>query len=249
MASIAKFDTWQAADGTNVARFSGGTLEVWDGSAWGPAGGLQWATVTDTPTGTFNDGTYDWDYWDFTSNGSLVIAEDGLLDILVVGGGGGGSFANPCRTGGGGGGVRFGFFEVTAGTVSVTVGAGGATGSPSASPGSSSSFGSVLQAGGGGGANATRASTGPGLEGHGGGGSPGAINIDLGGPPFFSGGGAGGSVYGAANEDGITLNYNNSSIEYGHGGNDLTPVANTGYGGIETGGTGAAGRVVVRVRV
>ena len=40
MASVARFDTWQAADGTNVARFSGGELQVWDGSAWGPAGGI-----------------------------------------------------------------------------------------------------------------------------------------------------------------------------------------------------------------
>lgn len=34
MASVARFDTWQAADGTNVARFSGGELQVWDGAAW-----------------------------------------------------------------------------------------------------------------------------------------------------------------------------------------------------------------------
>jgi len=34
MSSVARFDTWQAADGTNIARFSGGALEVWDGSAW-----------------------------------------------------------------------------------------------------------------------------------------------------------------------------------------------------------------------
>jgi len=40
MASVARFDTWQAADGTNVARFSGGELQVWDGAAWGPAGAI-----------------------------------------------------------------------------------------------------------------------------------------------------------------------------------------------------------------
>ena len=34
MSSVARFDTWQAADGTNVARFNAGALEVWDGSAW-----------------------------------------------------------------------------------------------------------------------------------------------------------------------------------------------------------------------
>lgn len=34
MSSVARFDTWQAADGTNVARFSGGALQTWDGAAW-----------------------------------------------------------------------------------------------------------------------------------------------------------------------------------------------------------------------
>jgi len=226
------------------------SVEFYNGTAWTPfASGLGFATISTTATGNYNDGTYDWDYWDFTSNGSLVITEDGLLDILVVGGGGGGSSANPANASGGGGGVRFGLFEVTAGTVSVTIGAGGVGAGTIGGAGSYSSFGSILQAGGGGGGYGTRNATGPADDGHGGGGSPGGINIDLGGSGNQNGGGAGGLVYGSNEEDGITLNYNNSSIEYGRGGTGTAPTANTGTGGIATNGTGATGRVVVRVRV
>lgn len=42
MSSVARFDTWQAADGTNVARFNAGELQVWDGAAWvEPAGAVE----------------------------------------------------------------------------------------------------------------------------------------------------------------------------------------------------------------
>jgi len=46
MASVAKFDTWQSSDGTNVARFSGGELQVWDGAAWITAGGVAPYTIS-----------------------------------------------------------------------------------------------------------------------------------------------------------------------------------------------------------
>ena len=246
MASVARFDTWQAADGTNVARFTTGELEVWDGAAWGPAGGLQFATISTTATGSYTDGGISYDYWDFTSNGSLVISEGGLVDVLVVGAGGGRSVTGSNNAYGGGGGVRYGIFEVTAGTVAVTIGAGGAGagGGSYGGQGTSSTFGSHLFAGGGnpGFANNTvvNASRTP----VGGGGQPGAIKMA--GSGLGWGAGARGLEDGGSNSyDGITLNYNNSSIEYGRGGG-FAAATNSGGGG--DGANGADGRVVVRVR-
>jgi hypothetical protein len=91
---------------------------------------------------------------------------DGLVEYLVVGGGGGGGPWG--GGGGGGGGVRSSVpgyfsgrnsiaedpFEVTAGTYTITVGAGGGRIYNSGTPanGGSSSFGSIVALGGGGGA-------------------------------------------------------------------------------------------------
>ena len=70
MASVARFDTWQAADGTNVARFSGGELQVWDGAAWG-------APVS----------AIEFDYLVIAGGGGA--GDGGSLDINGGGGGGG----------------------------------------------------------------------------------------------------------------------------------------------------------------
>ena len=156
MASVARFDTWQAADGTNVARFSGGELQVWNGSAWGPAG-TPWATIDETPTGTYNDGTFDWNYWIYKSNGTLTVTQGGLVEYLVVAGGASGAVSNTANDVGAGGGG--GVLEscdggtIDAGSYAITIGAGGATNSGTeraGNNGSNSSIGSLAIAIGGG---------------------------------------------------------------------------------------------------
>ena len=68
MASVARFDTWQAADGTNVARFSGGELQVWDGAAWVPGG-------TTVATGGDHVGTANgYKYHVFLSSGTFTLS-------------------------------------------------------------------------------------------------------------------------------------------------------------------------------
>ncbi len=221
------------------------SVEFYDGSAWVPfESGLTYATIGTAATGSFTDGGIDYDYWDFTSNGSLVISEGGLLDILVVGGGGG--LANDSgRIGqGGGGAVRYGTFEVAAGTVAIAIGAGGADSTPFGGNGGNTTFGSLLYAGGGQGGLGMNAFSNITQPGFGGGGSPGARKAG-GGGQTLSGGGQGAST----GVTGITLNYNGSSIEYGIGGNTgASATSNDGRGSSSGVATAAAGRVIVRVR-
>jgi hypothetical protein len=200
-----------------------------------------YATVTSpTKTGQFSVGAYTWDYWDFTSNGTLTTSTDGFLDILVVGAGGNGASLNSGRAGGGGGAVRYGHFIVTTGSYTVTVGAAG---------GNASSFGSVLVCGGG--VNATYVSgigSNYSLSGGGNGGHGAAFCSGIGNPSADGAGAGGSSSSGGQGYSGISLNYNNSTIEYGRGGfSGMSTVANSGNGGYTP--AAQAGRVIVRVRV
>jgi hypothetical protein len=236
-------------------------VQFYDGSAWVDydAGYIQ-ATVASTTgspaTGSFTDvNGLTWDYYDFTGDGSITVSAAGYADCLVIGGGGGGSqdsaSGRVLQGGGGAGAVRFGLQYLSATTHTITIGAGGAglvtTGTTAvfATSGSPTTLGSVVRAGGGG---AGGASALPGSELQsafpGGGGSAGGIAISNTINRSVAGAGAGGATN---NYDGLTLNYNNSSVEYGRGGRDAALVANTGSGGLWTGGTGASGRVIVRV--
>ena len=210
--------------------------------------GFSYARISATPTGSFADSGYNYDYWDFTGNGSLVIDEGGLLEVLVVGGGGGaGSDSNRIGAGGGGG-VKHGIFDVVAGTVAVTVGAAGALGSYKGAGGSGSSFGSVLFAGGGGfgiGFNGVwRSVIQEGVPG-----SQGGVRTSGAAGNVTSGGGARGTQGGGSNAyDGLSLNFTGSSIEFGKGGYaSSTKVASTGHGG-DYASAGTDGRVIVRLR-
>ena len=208
--------------------------------------GFAYAGISATPTGSFADAGINYDYWDFTGNGSLVVSEPGLLDVLVIGGGGGRSVTGSNNGWGGGGGVRYGIFEVTAGTVTVTIGAGGsgAGGGSYGGQGTGSTFGSYLFAGGGNPGFANNSVVNASRTPVGGGGQPGSIKMGSGTVP---GAGARGLLDGGSNDyDGITLNYNDSSIEYGRGGG-FAAAANSGGGG--DGSDATDGRVVVRVRV
>jgi len=89
------------------------------------AGAFSWATVSNTPTGTYkgSDG-HTYGYYLFESDGTLSVATAGLLEVLLVSGGGGRN-TNLGLGAGTGGYIVTGLHSITAGSQSVTVGAGG----------------------------------------------------------------------------------------------------------------------------
>jgi hypothetical protein len=99
----------------------------------------------------------------FTSGGTFEVLQDGGLNVeyLVVAGGGSGGTGptGTGRGGGGAGGMRTGTLSVAEGSVTVTVGAGGAAvvsdGSVNGNPGQASTFGTVATVGGGAGAGSS----------------------------------------------------------------------------------------------
>ena len=203
---------------------------------------IPWASFSNTPTGSFTDASgYTWSYVSFTASGTLTITQDGLLDILCIGGGGGGGSLSNGGAGGGAGAMRWGIFQVTAQSATITIGAGGGT----TSDGSATSIGSILRSGGG--MRGITQAAGR-WNGFGGGGSAGGRNGE---DPNQShvGGGAGGFTYGASDNAGISLNYTGSTIEYASAVNGTgSGAANTGQGGGFRASNGGSGIVVVRVR-
>lgn len=230
----------------------------YDGSKWVWADTLYGApaTISDTPTGSFTDGGVTYNYWRFTASGTLTVTQPGLADILVLGGGSGGA-ATPYvdAAGGGGGGLTHGIYEVSAGTYTITIGAGGAGSygnGVEASDGNDSSFGTLVK---GGGAFRAVALNGLGLSYtfKGGGINVGGFSNDS--NSSVQGAGAGGELWATNRYDGKTLNYTGTSVAYGPGGrapSTTSPSANTGGGGYGQSGTGAgngaSGVVIVKVR-
>jgi hypothetical protein len=141
------------------------TVEFYDSTQWVPLpSGLPSAVVSSTtgsPTVTsgtvINDVTYD--IYTFKGDGSIIFSDAGFVDVLCVGGGGVGQLSdapNATQNSGGGGGGQVGelFMEVTAGTATISVGAGGATRTTAggaANRGGDTSFGTFFGANGGGG--------------------------------------------------------------------------------------------------
>jgi len=157
-----------------------------------PAPETPWAKISTTPTGTFNDGTDDWNYWVFKSNGTLTVGRSGRVEYLVVAGGGTGANNNTrdnVGAGGAGGVIESPeYARIDAGSYAVTIGSGGAaqTSQNSAgNDGSDSSIGSLAVAIGGGGSGYR-------LEpGHDGGCGGGAGDAYVGTDPYTSQGGDG----------------------------------------------------------
>jgi len=180
VASVAKFDTWQAADGTNVARFSGGELQVWNGSAWAAAGATSASGGTET---TYNG----YKYHAFTSNGTFTADNDVSVDYVIIAGGGGGGTGGGTGGGGGGGagGVLVGSIALTSGSYPIVVGAGGSGTSDVSVKGSngidSTALGLTADGGGGGGSSSS-ATGADGASGGGGGASATSTNIPGGSP-------------------------------------------------------------------
>lgn len=251
MASVARFDTWQAADGTNVARFTTGVLETWDGSAW---------------------------VRPHVSVNYLVIGGGGGggrgNNLGARGGGGGGAGGYRCSvTGENSGGTSSPEPSVlVSGTFRVTVGAGGVGGSstyqgaPIQSSGNYSVFASIISDGGGraGDSDATtNGFAGNGGSGGGGGaltlsgfgsafagqGTDGAIGNNL--STYRGGGGGGAGTAGATGAstgnggNGLTSSITGSAVARGGGGggggNSAAVSGSGGSGG--GGGAGTAGTV------
>lgn len=106
------------------------SIKVWNGTTWvDPSnagnGGPAWAVVSGGTVTEYTHPTYGvMQVHTFTGNGTLTVTTPGLADVLVVGGGG--SDWTGHANGGSGGHVRDGLQPIPAGSVAVTVGAGGA---------------------------------------------------------------------------------------------------------------------------
>jgi len=226
----------------------------------GVSGGA--AISSPAPSGNYTDGGVEYDFWTFNSSSSIDVSTAGFADVLVVGGGGGGSYGGGRGAGGGGAGgyLNINDYYLPAGTLTVTIGAGGTAGNlttQDAKPGNGSLLGILPAPGGGGGADNL------GLAGHGGSGggrSRGSARVGLGVPGFgndggtsvesspgFGGGGGGGansaggagtSSAGGSGGAGISSDITGTSVARGGGGGGST---SSGTGGSATAGGGAGG--------
>jgi hypothetical protein len=213
------------------------------------------------------DGIYT--YRTFTSTDTLYVAGDNIsIDyIIVAGGGGGGVNGNPtyyAGGGGGAGGVLTGSTTLTAGTHTITIGAGGTkalNNTQRGATGGTSSFYGLTALGGGGGSGGGNITPGRG----GSGGAAGADDVQRFGAagttgqgfaggnnnptsPYASGGGGGAGEAGSNppsttksgdGGDGITW-LNGSAYGGGGGGSNFLPTTNSGgAGGAGGGGAGA----------
>lgn len=238
-------DIWYDTNSTPPA------AKFYDGSSWqsfssglSPLGG--WATISTTPTGSYTDADGDWDYWQFSSNGTLTVTEAGFVQYLLVGGGGGG-YAGATDAGGGGGGLLQGVALLDALAHPVVVGAGGAT--PSGTGGQSSISSPLLAVQGGG-----RGDNSISIGGGSGGGAPtntyvvGQGNAGYTSGSYLGGGGAGGAATSGTGGPGLSSSITGSSVTYAAGGTAAgtdPPVANSGNGGTRS-QNGSSGVVVVR---
>ena len=225
------------------------------------ASGIGAAAYSDANTGTYAG----YAYITFTTSGTLTVTTAGFADILVIGSGGGGGKRG--ATGGGGGGAG-GYLAITnaylpAGTLTVTVAAGGAgstTNDVAGQNGLPSGVGQFISAGGGGGGAfygfGADCVGGNGASGGGAGSQPGGAAgsgfTGLGstggaGVGSAAGGGGGGGAVGAAGVSttggaggaGVASTLTNTSITRGGGGGGMGSSA-AGAGGAGGGGAGAS---------
>ena len=255
-----------------LATSKGGSLVRTDPNVWTfiPfSSGEGAANFTNTATGTYTTGGISYKYITFTGSGDLIVEQAGFADVLIVGGGAGGGVY------GGGGGGAGGHLFVTnsylpAGTLTVTVGAGGAGGVNKSGlvggygdNGTASSLDSYFSPGGGGGAGSginsptTSAFTQPGLAGSsggggaGGGGGTGAVGGSgisglgfAGGnttSSFVSGGGGGGAGAVGANASSNTGGAGGSGVANSITNSSVTRCGGAGGAGGSGGGAGGSG--------
>jgi len=251
-------------------------LTYYSGSAWeefstSPGAAVVTSTTGSATLGTVVSGGTTYNTYSFTGDGSIVFGEEGLVELLLVGAGGGGGVNGlaDVASGGAGGGQVLSVSQafVSAGTVTVTIGAGGAV----ETAGEGSSFGTFQSVGGGRGGSSNNAKKGnDGGDGaNGGGGASGqSVTNGVGGitvlaSPGYTGGtgnasatlgnraaggGAGasadggnaGSGVGGNGGAGLASSITGSSVTYAGGGGGATRNGTSeGTGG--AGGGGAAG--------
>jgi hypothetical protein len=201
----------------------------------------------------------------FTGSGSITVGTAGNAEILLIGGGGGGGGNSvPCGGGGGGGFVYKSSVYLPAGTLTVTVGAGGVgtwdSGNYRADvkSGGASSVGDYVALGGGGGgtniSNGARVGHNGGSGGGGANGTGGSALLGQGnnGVSTGGGGGAGAAGSGTSGGAGLASSITGTSVTYARGGTSggtSNGAANTGNGADgsydATAYTGGSGYVVV----
>ena len=253
-----------------LAQNAGGTCIKTATNTWSflPfSSGVGAANFSDTATGSYTG----FKYLTFSASGTINISTAGFADLLVVGGGGGGG----CNaSGGGGGGSTYLQTSVylPAGTVTVTVGAGGAradgTAGSNAQSGSPSVVGPYYGVGGGGAGGSSQTNPGNGQNGASGGGggkSSGTAGSPVSGLGFAGGVGSSGGAGGGGGGGGAVGTVG-SGTTGGNGGNGgTTTIAGTtptgayvagtftyagggagaGIGAVGTAGTGGGGAASV----
>jgi len=147
------------------------SMKVWSGSDWDQMSN-KFSATGGTVT-TYSSGGIQYKVHTFTTSGTLAITGTGSVDVLVVAGGGGGGF--DVGGGGGAGGYYYGTsISVSAGSINVTVGGGGAKGTginAYGGNGGDSTFGSTTVTGGGAGGSWSSDATAVGRNGGSGGGA------------------------------------------------------------------------------
>jgi hypothetical protein len=244
-----------------VAYSTATQLQVYNGSAWVVLS-TGYGVATGGASTAITVGGVDYTLLTFTSSGTATITKSGLFDVLVFAGGGcGGTGATNGAVGGGGGagGVLQSTIYLDA-DVTVTIGAGGATGYPW-TEGSSSTVGnanrnlSVAGGGKGGGYITGQNAIGGSKGGSGGGGS----SSNMGAPyaianpsmaPAISGysgaannGGGGGATANASTTTGgagydVSAFIGGSTVTKGKGGNGNTTANTNGAANSADGGGG-----------
>jgi hypothetical protein len=242
-----------------LAQYKGAALIKTGTDTWTFApfsSGVGAADFSDAATGSYSG----YKYLTFNSSGTITVTTAGFADILLIGGGGAGGFDTDAGQGGGGGGGGFNLVTnayLPAGTLTVTVGAGGAVGA-SGNPGivgSASVLNGYVGVGGGGGGSDARPSSG--ATGGGSGNNTAGPAVSAvpsqgfdGGPlssstTAGSGGGGAGAVgvagsgtTGGAGGAGLANTLTNTSVTYGGGGGGCGSIT-AGAGGVGGGGIGA----------
>ena len=238
--------------GTNSAVLAAAGGSGGNGGSGGPSGVV--ATCTGCDTDTIDGHTI----YTFLGNGTLNVTTGGNVEVLVVAGGGGGG-----AWGGGGGGAGGLIYEdaysVSAGSIQVTVGSGGAGAihnSSQAANGQNSVFDNLISIGGGRGAKGHPPVGACTEGGSGGGGNTESYRDGCSGTPGqgFSGGdshtshtspynGGGGSGAGGPGVNGTNSNAGNGGpgLEFSISGESLYYAGGGGGGSSDSGSVGSGG--------
>ena len=218
-----------------LATSKGGSLIRTASNTWTfvPLGsGVENANFSDTATGTYSDGGFNYKYLTFAASGTLTVTTAGFADVLVVGGGGAGgdrgsAFDRNHGGGGAGGFVSFTDVYLPVSTITVTVGAGAAR---KTEGGTSSTFGKLAAIGGGTGPYQDSGDFQPNRGGSGAGGAGAAAAA----PRTAAGG-----MANQGNSGGNGSSGGDSAADGGGGGGGASAVGAVGTGSV--GGAGGAG--------